>query len=488
MRRALSSLQFRLIAGFVSALALALSCVGLYVGYAADREVERIRSASAQAQEERLKLALVEYYAQAKSWDSVQPFLERLGPVSGKRLILKDKGGRVVGDSQRDAGVMGWGKAPGFEWRGGVALYYDESGVKLAPLGMAAKDNAKDEKTAIGQLAVSSGDLPESLVEPPLSRLSQAVNRSLLWAGLAAGAGGALLVTMTSSGALAPVRSLTRAARRLGGGDLGQRVESERQDEVGQLARTFNSMAEGLERAETQRRDLVADVAHELRSPLSNIQGAVEAMRDGLMDRGDGSLDMLHEQAMHLSHLVDDLGLLAEAEAGDLRLDARPDSLVEAARRSVEAFRARADAGGVTLSIEDAVGLPLAVMDRRRAQQVIGNLLDNAIRHTPEGGRVHVSFDAEPPQGREFVSAAVEDTGTGIPADELPLVFERLHRVDPSRSRATGGAGLGLTIAKRLVEAQSGTIGVDSEVGSGSRFVITLPRASDSKLKESKDA
>ena len=496
MRRWLSSLQLRLVVGFVAALALALSSVGLYVGYAADREVDRIRQESNEAREARLKIALGQYYAKNKGWHEVQPFLERVGPVYGKRLILEDKDGHVVGDSQ----AGGKGLAHKFvRSRRGVTFYVYEVDPHKDAFIAAKKD-------AVGQLTVDSSNLPESLVEPPLSRLSQAVNRSLLWAGLAAGAGGVVLVTMTSSSALAPVRSLTRAARRLGGGDLAQRVESERKDEVGQLARTFNSMAEGLERAEIQRRNLVADVAHELRSPLSNIQGAVEAMRDGLMDTDDASFGMLHEQTLHLSHLVDDLGLLAQAEAGGLRLDLRPDSLVDVARRSVQSFHARADAKGVSLTMDEPGALPLVLMDRQRVQQVIGNLLDNAIRHTPKGGRVSVSFDTNPPHSLDEdaspalapgrgdsasrpapVSVAVEDTGAGIAEDDLSLIFERLHRVDPSRSRATGGAGLGLTIARRLIEAQGGTIGVDSEVGRGSRFVITLPGAGPKNLGDTYD-
>ena len=466
MFRWLSSLQVRLMVGFVAALALALSSVGLYVGYAADREVARIREGSTEARVARLKLALEEHYARNKGWYQVQPFLERVGPVYGKRLVLKDKDGQIVGDSRRDKKGFPPGRSRSNR---GITIYMSEADPKLASI-------IADKKREVGELTVASDDLPERLVEPPLSRLSQTVNRSLLWAGLVAGGGGLLLVTMMSSKALAPVRTLTGAARRLGGGDLSQRVSVRGEDEVGQLARTFNSMAEGMERAETQRRGLVADVAHELRSPLSNIQGTIEAMRDGLMDRGDTSLDMLHEQTLHLSHLVDDLGLLAQAEAGDLSLDIRPDSVADAASRSVEAFRARAEEKGVALTLGESKDVPLAMMDRQRVQQVIGNLLDNAIRHTCEGGSVNVDFGVE---GSEFVSVAVEDNGVGIAEDELPLIFDRLHRVDPSRSRQTGGAGLGLTIAKRLVEAQGGTISADSKIGRGTRFVVGLPAAID---------
>ena len=452
--------------GFVAALALALSSVGLYVGYAADREVSQLRESFTEAREARLKLALEEHYARNKGWYQVQPFLERVGPVYGKRLVLKDKDGQIVGDSRRDKKSFSPSRTRSNR---GITIYMSEADPKLASI-------IADKKREVGELTVASDDLPERLVEPPLSRLSQTVNRSLLWAGLVAGGGGLILVTMMSSKALAPVRTLTGAARRLGGGDLSQRVSVRGEDEVGQLARTFNSMAEGMERAETQRRSLVADVAHELRSPLSNIQGTIEAMRDGLMDRGDTSLDMLHEQTLHLSHLVDDLGLLAQAEAGDLGLDIRPDSVADVASRSVEAFRARAEEKGVVLTLGESKDVPLAMMDRQRVQQVIGNLLDNAIRHTCEGGSVNLDFGVE---GSEFVSVAVEDNGVGIAEEELPLIFDRLHRVDPSRTRATGGAGLGLTIAKRLVEVQGGTISADSEIGRGTRFVVRLPAAID---------
>lgn len=466
MRRLLSSLQVRLIVGFVAALALALSSVGLYVGYAADREVAQLRNKFTEAREARLKLALEEHYARYKGWYQVQPFLERVGPVYGKRLVLKDADGQIVGDSRRDKKSFSPGRGRSDR---GITIHMPESDPKLASI-------LADKKREIGELTVAADDLPEPLAEPPLSRLSQAVNRSLLWAGLVAGGGGLLLVTMMSTSALAPVRTLTGAARRLGKGDLSQRVSVQREDEVGELARTFNTMAEGMERAETQRRNLVADVAHELRSPLSNIQGTIEAMRDGLMDRGDTSLDMLHEQTLHLSHLVDDLGLLAMAEAGDLRLDIKPDSLEDAARRSVEAFRARAESKGVGLAVESAEDLPLALMDRQRTQQIIGNLLDNAIRHTPGGGQVSVCLSKTEAGD---VSVAVRDTGEGIEEDDMPLIFERLHRVDPSRTRATGGAGLGLTIARRLVEAQGGSIHVDSEMGKGSTFTIELPVATE---------
>ena len=169
---------------------------------------------------------------------------------------------------------------------------------------------------------------------------------------------------------------------------------------------------------------------------------------------------------------MEDLRLLAVVEGGSLRLDLLPDSLPDVLHRSVEAFRARAEADGIEMSIQTPDGFPLVTMDRTRIAQVAANLLENAIQHTPRGGRIEVRLaDAE--GGKATVTVA--DSGEGIPAQELPNLFERFHRVDPSRARTTGGARLGLTIAKQLVEDHGGTIYAESTVGQGSRFVFELP-------------
>tara|TARA_B100000315_G_scaffold215101_1_gene214150 strand:+ start:252 stop:1043 length:792 start_codon:yes stop_codon:yes gene_type:complete len=252
-------------------------------------------------------------------------------------------------------------------------------------------------------------------------------------------------------------------------------VSTTGQNEISQLARTFNSMAEDLERAEGQRRSLMADVAHELRTPLSNIQGYIEAVRDGLLQPDASTMDTIHQQVLHLARLVEDLRLLALAEAGALTLTWRPESLEDVLRRAVEPFRPRAEAKGVALSLEIPPRLPLLEMDRTRIAQVVANLLENAIVHTPEGGRVTVSAEMAGPESRAMAKVIVADTGEGLPPEDLPLVFERFYRVDCSRTRSTGGAGLGLTIAKQLVEAHGGNISAESVLGQGSRVVFELP-------------
>ena len=240
------------------------------------------------------------------------------------------------------------------------------------------------------------------------------------------------------------------------------------------MAQSFNIMAEGLEEAERHRRNLTADVAHELRTPLSNIQGYLEAIKDGVVQPTPGTIDTIHGQAMHLSRLVEDLRLLAQVEAGALVLELHPTGVEELLQSCVEAVRPRADAKEVGLNLELAHSLPTVELDTTRISQVVDNLLENAITHTPEGGSVTVSANAVDGD----IEIAVADTGPGIAPEELSRLFERFYRADPSRDRSTGGAGLGLTIARRLVEAHGGTIEVSSVVGEGTRFTIRLPEGS----------
>ena len=323
----------------------------------------------------------------------------------------------------------------------------------------------------MGSLQLASTDAGNIIREPAVSRLASAVNRSLFWSGLLAVGGGILLIGLLSRRILAPVQSLTVAAQQLGKGDLKQRVSDEAPGEIGQLARTFNVMAENLEKAEQQRRSLVADVAHELRTPLSNIQGYLEAVKDGLMQPDEKTVDTIYQQVVHVVQLVEDLRVLAMAESGTLRLQREAGSINELLNQTADAFRPRAEAKGVDLSVQVPPDLPDVPMDRTRIAQVVANLLENALFHTPEGGSVTLSAQ----NGNSVVTVAVNDTGSGISSEDLDLVFERFYRVDPSRARSTGGTGLGLTIAKQLIEAHGGSIGVESSVGRGSRFFFRLP-------------
>jgi signal transduction histidine kinase len=231
-------------------------------------------------------------------------------------------------------------------------------------------------------------------------------------------------------------------------------------------------MAEGLENAENQRRNLVADIAHELRTPLTNVQGYIEAVRDGVLEPDNATIETIHQQILYLARLMDDLKLLAETEADDFYLNIEENSMTEVVKRSVEAFRPSADLKNVAITAVMSPGLPLINMDRTRIAQVLNNLLSNAIRHTPRGGEVTVSGETVK---QSSIRITVSDSGEGISSEDLPFIFNRFHRADPSRTRSTGGVGLGLTIAKQLVEAHGGTISVTSVTGQGTDFVIDVP-------------
>ncbi|WP_436533364.1 sensor histidine kinase [Actinoplanes sp. HUAS TT8] len=257
-----------------------------------------------------------------------------------------------------------------------------------------------------------------------------------------------------------PLRALTDAA------DGHRPVPVSTRDEIGRLARALNDSTERRDRAEAQRRAMVSDVAHEMRTPLTNIRSWLEAAQDDLAPTDGQLLDLLHDEAVLLQHIIDDLTDLAAADAGTLRVHAEPTYVRDVLGQVAESHRAPAQAAGVDLRIEVDAN-PVVEADPVRLRQVVGNLVANGIRHTPAGGSVTLAA-AGP-------VIEVRDTGAGIAPENLPRVFDRFWRADESRSRATGGSGLGLAIARKLTEAHGGTLDAASVVGRGSTFTIRLP-------------
>jgi two-component system, OmpR family, sensor histidine kinase BaeS len=274
---------------------------------------------------------------------------------------------------------------------------------------------------------------------------------------------------------LRPIGTLTAASQRVGAGDLSLRVPVSGRDELAQLARSFNRMADSLQRGEERQRRLVADVAHELRTPLANLRGYLEALKDGVIPPGSELFASLHEEAVLQQRIVDDLQDLALAEAGALAYHRTRIDLAELLETCRAAHQAAAGAAGVALHVQ-ADGPVIVTADPDRLRQVIGNLLANALRATPAGGSVTLSA-ARPVDGAATV--VVRDTGTGIAAADLPHVFDRFWRADPARGRATGGAGLGLAIARQIVTDHGGHIAADSHPGTGTVVTITLPASPD---------
>ena len=268
----------------------------------------------------------------------------------------------------------------------------------------------------------------------------------------------------------APLGDLLEAAGHITEGDYSQRVVERGPAELRSLVRAFNDMAARLQITEEQRRDLMADITHELRTPLTVIQGNLEGFLDGVYSPDEARLKSLLEETQILARLVEDLRTLALAESGALQLRKEPTELGLLIGETVSAFRTQADAAGVNLKIQaDVDGLVLAI-DPERIRQVLSNLIANALRYTPREGFIHVRYSATSSDERKFADIFVEDTGVGVAPEVLPQIFNRFYK-----SRDSSGSGLGLPIARHLVEAHGGSISAESQPGQGTTMHIRLP-------------
>jgi signal transduction histidine kinase len=419
----------------------------------------------------RVQIELSGYYRRQGNWKGIQPFVVQLSNLYGERIILTDTDSVVVADSENQ--LLG---KPYTDDTPGISLFSPPGMPMKPPTGIPATPSSgmpmapPTGTDTIGTLYVKTGSSAE-LDFTSLQIVYEGIGRFFLWGGLLAIALAILLTFFLSRRILAPIKALTLTANRLGKGDFSQRVEINSKDEVGELGQAFNAMAGNLDRVEQLRRNMVADVAHELRTPLSTLRGYLEAIRDGVKEADEDTVRSLNEDAILLSRLVNDLQELSIAEAGELSLNRETDDITRLIKQAVAARQAQATAKGLSLAADVADGLPAVNIDPQRISQVLGNLLDNALTHTTKGDSITVTAR----QHGQWLEVTVADTGEGIPTEELPNIFERFYRVDKSRTRATGGSGLGLTIARRLVEAHGGKIEVESILGKGSRFTFTLP-------------
>ncbi len=300
-------------------------------------------------------------------------------------------------------------------------------------------------------------------------------NEALLLAALAAGIVAIIVSLLLSRSVVAPLRLLTSASQRISDGRYDERVRNRGSDELGQLAHSFNQMAEKLEQVETMRRQLIGDVSHELRTPLTAIKGNMEGLLDGVIPSSPEVYQQIHQEADRLAHLVDDLQELSRVEVGVYSLDIHPVKISTLVQTTIKRLQPQAQAKRIELHESLPSDLPPVMADADRITQVLTNLVCNALQYTPEDGDVTISVSR---QGGE-IRFSVTDTGIGIPAEHLSHIFTRFYRVDKSRSRQSGGgSGIGLTIAKHIVEAHGGHIWVESGgEGQGSTFTFSLPVA-----------
>ncbi len=274
----------------------------------------------------------------------------------------------------------------------------------------------------------------------------------------------------------APLNRLAEAAQALGKQDLSSRVTVGGSQEMIELGETFNQMAAELEHAEQLRQNLLADVSHELRTPLTALEGSLRAALDHVYDLDEERLARLYTQTRHLSRLVEDLRVIAQAEAHRLPLHLQPINITQIIHETVEIFTYQAEEEGIALKANLATNLPSLHIDEGRLRQVLHNLLANALRHTPHGGHVTISISID--RETDHIQIAITDSGEGIAPEHLPHLFDRFYRTDKSRTRDShqGGTGLGLAIVKAIIEAHGGQITAKSDgLGYGSSFIISLP-------------
>ena len=306
----------------------------------------------------------------------------------------------------------------------------------------------------------------------PFQTFQSSFYEALAWAGLASLALALVVSLLFSRGLAAPLRLLRSASHRLAEGHYHERVPVQSDDELGQLAGSFNTMAEKLEQVESVRRRLIGDVAHELRTPLTAIKGSMEGLVDGVLPATSQTFEQVAAEADRLNRLVEDLQELSRVESGALNLQIEPVSLPELAGTVVKRLQAAYASKGVTLETDLPADLPSVRADTGRLLQVLTNLLNNALQYTLAGGRVTLSAQSHDHE----VQVCVADTGIGIPPEHLPFIFDRFYRVDPSRSRQAGGSGIGLTITKHIIEAHGGRIRAESPgENQGTTFTFTLP-------------
>jgi len=398
---------------------------------------------------------LAEYYRKSGSWDDLEAITIR-SPLrhNGREffpapVVLADRNGKVILGGKR--------YQPGRE----LSAHDLEKAIRIEVDG---------EMVGLAFFTFPAGARP--LRESPESLFLLRVNQAILF-----GAVGATLVALLLGLLLArtisrPVLALTEATQRIAQGELGLQVEVRSKDELGELGRSFNRMSGDLARSSELRRQMTADIAHDLRTPLSVILGYTEALADDKLQGTPEIYGVMHEEARHLQHLIDDLRTLSLADAGELSLQRQTTSPRELLERAAATHASRAAEKQIAVRVLADADLPTIDVDPDRMMQVLNNLLSNALRFTPEGGAITLGAKAD----GEQVALSVQDNGVGIPPEDLPNIFARFYRGDEARNVKEKESGLGLAIAKSLVAAHGGQISARSRLGEGTTFTIVLPR------------
>ena len=356
----------------------------------------------------------------------------------------------------------------------------DENGKVIVPNEMyKAGDRVPPGDLKNGVAIVQNGQVVGVLVpmaapfegEPRELEFIERINITLVYGALIGAVIALILGIVLSRTLTRPIRELTTATHAVSEGDLSQQVPVRSNDELGELARAFNKMSLELSRSIHSRKQMTADIAHELRTPLSLILGHAEAVHDGVLPPTRENFEIIREEAARLEHLINDLRTLSLADAGELSIQLQTIEPQRLIQEVASLYQYQSQRKNIAFSLNIAPHLPNIDVDPGRMTQVLTNILDNAIRHTPEGGTIMLSAR----EANEQVELAIQDSGPGLKPEDLERIFERLYRADPSRQREDGGSGLGLAIARSIVQAHGGQLSAESEPGKGLKILIHLP-------------
>lgn len=446
------SITVKLLLAFLAVGLIGTVFIALFARSGTEREFGNLEF---ERWQEALSEELAEFYSTSGGWEGISETVVRFDPGMGpggrgfprmgEPIILLDETGKVI--------------------TSGEGFTVGET-VRQQTFNMAIPIMVEGEE--VGRFIAGRDALAVSTSgEEFLDRIT----RVLLIGVLGAAGVAALLGLVLARNLTKPLRELTAATRAVAAGDLEQQVPVRSKDELGQLAESFNQMNANLARARDLRQQMTADIAHELRTPLSVILAHTEGIEDGVLPPSEETFQIIHDESMRLSNMVEDLRTLSLAEAGELGLTPRMVNPGELLKQAVAAQGPRAKQREITIDLDIEPGLPEIEVDPDRMAQVFANLLDNALRYSPKSGHIKLSAGKSP----NGVQLRVQDNGPGVEKEELSNIFNRFYRADKSRQRDYGGSGLGLAIAKSIVERHSGQIWAESEPGQGMTFIIEFP-------------
>lgn len=430
--------------------------------------VDQLNRLVVEQQRAQLHGELENYYESNGSWEDVDDYVDHL-PNGDNNLGTPrpnpSNNGTHAPYQHNPHSQFGLADAKGVIVMGTYPDY--QLGQQLTPAVLAAGEPIEIDGHVVGTILTPK---TQPTFNPQETAYLERVTMAVIYASLAAVLVALIVGVWLARTLTRPLQALTAATHRMAGGALEQEVPVHSGDELGQLALAFNQMSREVAQANKARRQLTADIAHELRTPLTVIAGYIESMRDGVLSATPERLTVIYDEIEHLQHLVGDLRILSQADAGELKLNRQPFATADLLQQTLAAFQHQAEQKGVRLDLALTPNLPPVNGDEMRLTQVLGNLVSNALRYTPPGGRIAISNQLE---GNELI-LRVADTGQGIPSADLPYVFNRFYRADKSRAEESGESGLGLAIAKALIDAHGGTIGVESTLGAGTTFTIRL--------------